>query len=207
MCCSRWRGGCATRCRPGVTAVDQPCDGPSGVALGKWKQSGSNPNHDCDTEAADSSPNEGSRFGHPCSARILQGEECTNAAVCGPKPAASLLLTRIGRISCHHRDQKNLRNDEHTFHHVIDPKLCGKRGVAEPREENQRQQEREPRDAVKRVIMIEWCTQLRDCGGKYQVEEQIGPARATRWRSWIEQTCGARNEAKLEPATVSSMTP
>jgi hypothetical protein len=28
--------------------------------------------------------------------------------------------------------------------------------------------------------MIEWCTQLRDCGGKYQVEEQIGPARATR---------------------------
>jgi hypothetical protein len=27
--------------------------------------------------------------------------------------------------------------------------------------------------------MIEWCTQLRDCGGKYQVEEQIGPARAT----------------------------
>src|SRR5882724_10867038 len=179
MCCSRWRRRCTTRCRPGVAEVDQQCDGPSGVAVRKWKQSGSNPNHDCDTEAADSSPNEGSGSGHPCNARILQSEDRTNAAVCGAEACSIAAAKRISRISSHHRDQKNLRNDQHTFHHVIDRKLCGKRGVAEPREENQRQQEREPRDAVKRVIMIEWCTQLRDCGGKYQVEEQIGPTRAT----------------------------
>ena len=83
----------------------------------------------------------------------------------GAEPCSIVAAKCIARISCHYRDQKDLRNDQHTFHHVIDRKLCGKRGVAEPREENQRQQEREPGDAVKRVIMIEWCTQLRDCSG------------------------------------------
>src|ERR1043166_113050 len=180
MCRTRWRRRCATRCRPGVAAVDQQCDGPSDVAVWKWKQSGSTPKHDCDTQAADSSPNEGLGSGHPCNARILQSEDRANAPVCSAEPRGIAAAERIGCISCHYRDQKNLCNDQHTFYQVIDRKLCGKRGVAEPREENQRQQEREPRDAVKRVIITEWRSQLCDCGGKHQVEEQIGPARTQR---------------------------
>src|SRR5437773_4545577 len=139
MCCSRWRRRCATRCGPRVAEVDQQCDGPSGVAVGKWKQSGSNPNHDCDTEAADSSPNEGSGSRHPCNARILQSEDRTNAAVCGAEPCSIAAAKRIGRISCHYRDQKYLRHNESALEHVIDSKLCGEVCVAEPRKENQRQ--------------------------------------------------------------------
>ena len=180
MCCSRWRRRCATRCRPGVAEVDQQCDGPSGVAVRKWKQSGSNPNHDCDTEAADSSPNKGSGSGHPCNARILQSEDRTNAAVCCAEPCSIAAAKRIGRLAAVTATKKTCATMSTRSTTSSTPKVCGKRGVAEPGEENQRQQEREPRDAVKRVIMIEWCTQLRDCGGKYQVEEQIGPAGATR---------------------------